>query len=186
MVARGANYDRRENDLYATPAWVSEVMLRRRRFAPVLWDPCCGDGAMLRVFVASGYRALGSDIHPVGLPDAVTSDFLADGKPFPENADIFTKPPYGKGGRLGVRFIERALEVTRPYLGRVAMLLPVDYDSAKTRQHVFGDHPAFAGKIVLTRRIIWVEAPGASPSANHAWFFWSWSNQGAPTIAYGG
>jgi len=39
----------------------------------------------------------------------------------------------------------------------VAMLLRTDFDHAKTRWHLFSDCPAFACKIVLTKRIRWIE-----------------------------
>ena len=65
----------------------------------------------------------------------------------------------------------------------VAMLLPIDFDSAKTRVHLFGNCSAFAAKFVLLSRIRWF--PGASsPSVNHAWFLWSRAHAGLPTIHY--
>jgi hypothetical protein len=64
-----------------------------------------------------------------------------------------------------------------------------DFDHAKSRRHLFADCPAFAKKLVLTKRIVWfVEddgKPKAAPSFNHAWFIWSWKHDGPPTIAYG-
>ena len=45
------------------------------------------------------------------------------------------------------------------------MLLRADYDSAKTRAHLFGACPAFSKKVVLTRRIKWFDGP-CSPSEN--------------------
>ena len=44
------------------------------------------------------------------------------------------------------------------------MLLRVDYDSAATRRHLFADNPAFALKVVVTRRITWFEPKIYSPS----------------------
>src|SRR5262249_59799036 len=41
---------------------------------------------------------------------------------------IVTNPPYGLGGRIALRFIERSLELTKTIGGIVAMLLKVDYD----------------------------------------------------------
>jgi hypothetical protein len=48
------------------------------------------------------------------------------------------------------------------------MLLRTNYDHAATRQHLFSDCNAFAKKIVLTKRIVWFDGPGAPPSFNHA------------------
>jgi hypothetical protein len=71
------------------------------------------------------------------------------------------------------------------------MLLNVDFDSADTRRDLFDEHPAFQKKIVLTKRIVWfkpkvvIGKKPSGPSANHAWFLWSWTNAGKPpTIWY--
>jgi hypothetical protein len=64
------------------------------------------------------------------------------------------------------------------------MLLRTDFDHAKTRWPLFSDCPAFACKIVLTKRIRWIEGSTGSPSFNHAWFMWDWWHKGPPEIAY--
>jgi hypothetical protein len=69
--------------------------------------------------------------------------------------------------------------------GIVAMLLRTDFDHAKTRQHLFAKHAAFAKKVVLTKRIRWFEDSKGAPSFNHAWFIWDWRHSGPPTLAYG-
>jgi len=87
-------------------------------------------------------------------------------------------------GRVAQQFIEHALTLTKPCRGFVAMLLKVDFDSGKTRQHLFAEHRAFVGKIVLVRRVHWIPNSNGAPSDNHAWFCWDWTNKAAPTIAY--
>lgn len=56
-------------------------------------------------------------------------------------------------------------------------------------RHFFADHPAWACKLILLRRIVWfVEADGkpkAAPSDCHAWYIWDWRRIGEPRIAYG-
>jgi hypothetical protein len=81
-------------------------------------------------------------------------------------------------------FIEEARRVTRPWNGRVAMLLRTDFDHAKTRRHLFGSSSTFSRKLVLTQRIRWFAYSTGSPSFNHAWFIWDWTHAGAPTIKY--
>ena len=105
---------------------------------------------------------------------------------FPSGVDaIITNPPYD----LATEFIEHALRLTEPAAGVVAMLLRTDFDHAKGRAHLFGCCPAFAKKVVLTKRIVWFEPEpgekGKSPSFNHAWFVWDWRHEGAPALAYG-
>jgi hypothetical protein len=72
-----------------------------------------------------------------------------------------------------------------PENGFCAMLLRTDFDHAKSRQHIFSKHPAFAKKLVLTKRIKWFGDSKGSPSFNHAWFIWDWQHKGPPTLAYG-
>lgn len=186
MVQRGATYERQERDWYRTPREPVDVLFKVVKFSKRICDPCCGDGALLKAFDDHGHDAFGSDIHPVGVPNAITSDFITQHFPWGVNCDIVTNPPYGERGALAVKFIERALEVTRAWGGKVAMLLPADFDSAKTRAHIFRDHPAFGLRIILLSRIRWFEnGAGGSPSANHAWFCWDWHQSGFPIVRYG-
>ncbi|MBS7703274.1 hypothetical protein [Chelatococcus asaccharovorans] len=186
MVARGATYERAERDFYVTPAWVTEVVASQHAFRPVIWEPACGNGAIMEALGKRGHTVYGSDIEPVGIPQAKRLNFLTEACPWPIDADIVTNPPYGRQGRIAEAFIHRALEYTRGHMGSVAMLLAVDFDSAKTRARFFREHPAFCRKIVLTRRIVWIERDGASPSQNHAWFVWNWRSSGQKLLSYGG
>jgi hypothetical protein len=171
MSQRPSGYERKANDLYETPEWVTETLIPHipERVRTVL-EPSCGSGKMVRVLIRKFPVVAGFD--------------LQRGHNFLEymgtqHHAIITNPPYG----LAQEFIENALTLTRPVNGFVAMLLRTDYDHAKTRQHLF-EFP-FAKKLVLTRRIKWFENTTGSPSFNHAWFIWDWLHEGAPTIAYG-
>ena len=90
---------------------------------------------------------------------------------------------------LATEFCEHALRLMEPVQGLVAMLLRTDFDHAKSRSHLFRDCPAFAQKLVLTKRIVWFAddngKPKGSPSFNHCWMIWDWNHCGPPTIAYG-
>jgi hypothetical protein len=175
MSQRDSGYERKANDLYETPAWVTRALIPHiRRDIRLIWEPACGSGKMVRE-LCDGLDCLvyGSDIsgkHPV--------DFLQSC----DNAEaIITNPPYG----LADEFIQRGLTATARDQGMVAMLLRTDFDHAQTRQHLF-QSKQFAKKLVLLRRIRWFENTTGSPSYNHAWFIWDWKHQGPPTLAYGG
>jgi len=173
---RNSEYARKDRDGYQTPAWVTDVLAPHlRNFHAVdICEPAAGDGQIVDALRRHGFSVVGTDIID-------GCDFLKRFHPGRYDS-IVTNPPYG----LAQQFIERALQLTEPRQGVVAMLLRVDYDSAITRRHLFADCQAFATKLVLTRRIVWFEPKIASPSENHAWFVWSWRHEGAPTIAYGG
>ena len=172
MSQRDSGYERKERDLYETPAWVTQALLPHLPPPPlVIWEPACGSGKMVTALRDAGYPVLASDI--------------AEGHDFLETAalaadTIVTNPPY----EAARKFIDRALNFTKERRGIVAMLLRTDFDHAKTRRDLFELGP-FAKKLVLTKRIKWFEESTGQPSFNHAWFIWDWKHIGPPILAYG-
>lgn len=179
MTVGASQYDRIEHEKYFTPAWVTKALFSVERFSKVC-DPAGGDGAILKA-IPDGHMKWAADIAPDD-PWVVERDFFdctdLDG------FDVITNPPYGKGSRLAVRFIEHALQLTERHQGKVAMLLKVGFDSASGRNHLFRDHPAFAAEHRLTRRIRWTnfEHKAAGPTENHSWFVWDWRKRGGPAV----
>lgn len=45
---------RAEHDYYATPPEAVRLMIGAERFASVIWEPACGDGAISCVLVGGG------------------------------------------------------------------------------------------------------------------------------------
>ena len=174
MSQRNSEYARVERDLYETPEWVTEALLPhlpKKRMH--IWEPACGNGKMVDALAGGGHPAFGTDI-------SGGVDFLDDESLCGAADAIITNPPYTHAQA----FIERALKLMEPE-GLVAMLLRTDYDHARTRAHLFRDCPAFAKKLVLTKRIVWFDRPGAAPSFNHCWMIWDWTHEGPPVLAYG-
>lgn len=173
MSQRDSGYARKERDLYETPEWVTLALAKHLPTTDcVVWEPAAGSGKMVNALLKIGFDVTASDI-------ADGRDFLTQPAPKPFRA-IITNPPY----ELAAEFIHRAIMMI-PARGFVAMLLRTDFDHAKTRQDLFGKHPYFAKKVVLTKRIKWFEELKGQPSFNHAWFIWDFQHQGAPTLAYG-
>lgn len=170
MSQRASGYERKERDLYETPEWVTMALVPHLRRDMNIWEPACGSGKMVRVLEQLGGKVAATDI-------ADGCDFLTASLPMGSWDAIITNPPY----ELATEFIQHALG----WGTMVAMLLRTDFDHAKTRQHLFSQHPAFAKKLVLTKRIKWFEDSKGQPSFNHAWFIWDWKHKGAPTLAYG-
>lgn len=170
MAQRISGYAREPNDTYETPAWVTVAVIPQLRGCKHVWDPANGpESKITEALHASGFATSASN-----------DDFLARrGLPSMSVDAIVTNPPYGVGGRLSVAFIEHALDLAPV----VAMLLPIDFDSGKTRVHIFRDCKSFALKLVLLDRIKWF--PGDSgPSTNHCWCVWRQAQRGPPRIAY--
>jgi hypothetical protein len=174
MTIRGSNYKRLPFDHYPTPTEVTEALLDVVKFRKKIYDPCCGKRRMiLHAVRRRGYIARGSDI--VGRPSV---DFFKVTKDCKD--DIITNPPYiGRAGKGALKFIERSLAITQRHRGKVAMLLPADFDSGSSRAHVF-DHPAFDVKLVLRNRVRWFH--GLTGRTNHAWFIWNWRRDPGPAI----
>jgi len=173
MSQRDSGYERKERDLYETPKWVTASLINGhlRKFEKV-WEPACGSGKIVEALGILESEIMATDIDK-------GEDFLSYFRA-PDGVDaIITNPPYA----LAQEFIQHALALMEPD-GCVAMLLRTDFDHAKTRQHLFGQHPAFSKKLVLTKRIKWFEDSKGQPSFNHAWFIWDHQHQGAPTLAY--
>ena len=189
MSQRDSGYARKERDLYETPQWVTESLLPHiPERINCAWECAAGGWQMVNV-LSRHLVTYGTDIVSDESEFSSRSsgvDFLAQTR-LPQCAPnaIITNPPY----ELATEFCEHALRLMEPVGGFVAMLLRTDFDHAKSRSHLFRDCPAFAKKLVLTKRIVWFEpepgAKGKSPSFNHAWFCWDWTHEGAPILAYG-
>jgi len=177
MSQRESGYERKERDLYETPEWVTEALLPHLPDRGLeIWEPACASGKMVRV-LGRRHRVIATDIS-----DTPSIDFLTvEDAPYGPHDAIVTNPPY----EWAEEFIQRALQLSFPKRGLVAMLLRTDYDHAKTRSYLFGGSYAFAKKIVLTKRIKWFEDSKGQPSFNHAWFVWDHAHTGPPTLAYG-
>jgi hypothetical protein len=95
--------------------------------------------------------------------------------------DVVTNPPFS----LAVKFCRHALDRTRLMGGKVAMLLPHAWDTAKTRRDLFEQRP-FKAKYTLTKRIRWenLDQKKNGPSSNHAWFVWDWTYNGKPFMGW--
>jgi hypothetical protein len=107
-----------------------------------------GDGRMAGALRAAGCaRVYTSDIVERGAGQDEILDFLSAQAPKLERLDLIcTNPLFGKGGRLATAFIEVGLHRIGN-LGIIALLLPSDFDSAKTRLHYFGNCPHFVAKM---------------------------------------
>jgi len=167
-----SGYARLADDAYRTPAWVTEALLGAVDLRGSVWEPAAGEGDMVEVLERGGRFVFATDIRASNFRTSV--DFLAPNSHWAISArpdSIVTNPPYA----LADAFIRRALDLTETVRGMVAMLLPHEFDCAASRADLFARHPAFACKLILTRRIRWVGFDDrASPRNNHAWLIWDW------------
>jgi hypothetical protein len=179
MRQRNLDHERQDRDFYPTPAWATEALLRRVRLPDGIWEPCCGDGAMVQVLEAHGHRVVSTDLvyrgYGEGGRDFMLEDRLPDGV-----TAIVTNPPYGRGLH---RFVDHALELTRPVGGVVAMLVNTQWQTGAANSERLR-HVAFEASVILTNRIAWFPGddgrPAKQPQENHCWLVWDWSRKPGP------
>lgn len=130
----GANGNRRKNDFYPTPPECTIALLSflENRFlirpGVKIWEPACGDNAMVNVMKERGYNVIGTDI--IYGKDYLTTD-IEDAPDW-----IITNPPFS----IAQEFIVRSISHNRPF----ALLLKSQYWHSSKRLKIFSQHrPAF-------------------------------------------
>jgi hypothetical protein len=179
MGKHDSGYSRVDRDHYPTPPWVVDALAEHVELTDrVVWEPATGDGQMADALKTAGAaHVYCSDVANYDYRLDAVFDFLTGQKPprLPYIDLIATNPAYGERNKTAERFIEVGLQHIATG-GTLALLLPVDFDSAKTRPRFFQNCPQFVAKIVLTRRIVWfrrTDGKREGPKENHAWYLWS-------------
>ena len=173
-----SGYQRAGHDFYATPAWVTEALLRHVRFRGRVWEPCCGDGAMSSVLAGHGYDVFSTDLVDRGFGEPGV-DFLTSHAVPSGCRSIVTNPPYGDSGShteqsrsptAMLTFLRHAMMLTRSVQGQLALLVRLQWIAGRRVAEVMSAGP-FAAVIVLTRRIRWFDLGEFTKNAqhHHAW-----------------
>ena len=173
--------EREAFDYYATDPKAVEMLLELEQFAPVIWEPACGEGHISKVLQAHGYQVISTDLVYRGFGDPEPLDFLKETLDGFEG-DIITNPPYS----TGLEFVQRALESIRPG-GKVAMFLKVQFLEGQKRGAFFKDTPP---------RTVYISRSRLSCAKNgdferfpdsaiaYAWYVWEKGFTGDPVIKW--
>lgn len=165
---------RRDDDFYPTgqPEAIRGLLMAdgaRIRALGAVWEPACGDGAMVREIRSAGLPCAASDLIDRGCPDSTVSDFFTrTASPAPA---IVTNPPYNLiNARDGHgRWLRHTIEM--PGWRYLALLLSWDWPAA--RQNGLGEmldqHPF--SYCYLMRWKLDFTGEGSPPQRN-AWFIW--------------
>lgn len=168
-------------DYYATDPKAVEMLLELEQFAPVIWEPACGEGHISKVLQAHGYEVISTDLVYRGFGDPEPLDFLKETLDGFEG-DIITNPPYS----VGLEFVQRALESIRPG-GKVAMFLKVQFLEGQKRGAFFKYTPP---------RTVYISCSRLSCAKNgdferfpdsaiaYAWYVWEKGFTGDPVIKW--
>ena len=172
--------ERAANDYYATDPKAVEMLLALESFAPLIWEPACGEGHISKVLTANGYEVISTDLIYRGYGEPEPMDFLTE--TFPDfEGDIITNPPYS----AGLEFVERALETVRPG-GKVAMFLKVQFLEGKRRGELFAKTPPRT--VYISRSRLACAKNGdfshTEKAIAYAWYVWEKGFTGDPVIKW--
>jgi hypothetical protein len=172
-------FDRDRDDFYSEPEWCSRRLFEVEQFTGLIWDPCCGLGAIVRSARAAKLSNFASDIADHGY--GVRQDFLT--APTPTIAGLFNvvcNPPF-KSAR---EFVERALTLGA---AKVAIIFPTARLNAAhwlealplARIWLLTPRPSMPPGEVILRG----EKPGGGKT-DFCWLVFDRTHTGPPTLAW--
>lgn len=177
---RVEHLEREEADFYPTPPEPTRALLhaeidRLRDFGTV-WEPACGDGAMVREMESVGLRVVSSDLIDRGCGAEIRSFYDWS---FPAAGAIVTNPPFaecnsrdGKG-----RWIWHALDVLG--VEYMALLMNWSWPGAGGLGDLWNRYPP--ARAYLMRWKVDFTGQGAPPMLN-GWFVWDRKHQGETVL----
>lgn len=178
-----------EMDFYRTEPWVTGVILDELapRVGARVYEPCAGDGAIVRVLLKRGFVVEAVELHPgryaslntleahAGgfLLDAVQGDVLVY-EPVDRPDVIITNPPYS----IAQKVAERCLSIVKPE-GTVALLLPLDFLASKGRGpfletfrpdvYILSPRPSFRTSIKWSVMVKIIDPVTSKPKTKTLW-----------------
>lgn len=172
MSAAGRGAERKANDLYETPSWLTEAILPHLGDPKTIYEPACGKHAILNVLEAKFKTAtfFHNDLHPQIEDWCLPQDFLKC--QVKGQLDLLiTNPPYG----LAFEFAKKAMEIRAVTGCVVVLLLRLNFLGSQGRAAWLRDHtpsiyvsprrPSFTG--------------GGTDATEYAWFMW---DEKPPTV----
>lgn len=181
MSATGRTPVRHKDDFYVTPSWCIEALLEREDLCGPMLDPCCGDGAIIKVISESFpfTDIFGIEKDTNRYMDASTLAQNLSGGPFAGRTidfyrgDFLTESWTRQGGsceccpdwprpatilmnppfRHAAEFIRTSLETVDPLNGNVVALLRLNFlGSSRSRADLFSREGGLRKVYVLGRR----------------------------------
>lgn len=172
---------RQPHDYYATDPDAMELLLKEERFAPVIWEPACGEGHLSKVLERSGYNVISTDLVYRGYGELDSVDFLETTKDDFEG-DIITNPPY----KYALEFCKKSLDTIKPG-HKVAMFLKLQFLEGKGRKEFFLENPPKTVYVSSSRLVCALNGDFEkikSSAVAYAWFVWEKGFHGNPVIKW--
>lgn len=178
--AKGEALEREPDDFYPTPAEPTRAFLhaeadRIREFDGV-WEPACGDGAMVREMHAIGLETFASDLVQRGAAESVRDFYDFKVAAFPA---IVTNPPFQEcgWGNGKARWLKHALDTLN--VEYMALLLNWSWPGAGGLARFWAAHPP--ARVYLMRWKIDFTGQGSPPMLN-GWFVWDRQHRGETVL----
>jgi hypothetical protein len=187
-------------EMFETPRWAAEAVLRVELMPPVVLDPCCGRGVLVDALRAHDRESGGLvdrgtlelDVHDWGLPKSSPmsqvprkrKDFLEpfnDLSPLDKDFGVFMNPPFSKAEA----FVRRAHAIGARKIISFARF--AWWESARRRSFWDEFTPArihICGNRATCWRIdIPEESRQSGSSTAHAWYVWERGHPQGPVMS---
>lgn len=171
-IVMADSLERETDDFYPTPPEPTRALLSaeigRLRDFPKIWEPSCGDGAMVREMQAVGLGVFASDLVDRGCGATIRSFYTFLAQSCVPRA-IVTNPPFSEcgWGNGKARWLYHALDTLE--IEYMALLLNWSWPGAGGLGPFWAKHPP--ARAYLMRWKIDFTGQGAPPMLN-AWFVW--------------
>ncbi|MBA2400594.1 MAG: class I SAM-dependent methyltransferase [Bradyrhizobium sp.] len=176
MTAGRAALRERGDDLYQSPPEAVHALLRAEQLPPVIWEPACGPGSIVRVLRDAGHTVVATDLvdYESADQDHARRDFLMEHRLPPGVEAILTNPPF----KLASEFVARAIELCPT----VIMLLRLAFLESQRRTAILdGGQLArvhvFKNRLPMMHRAGWAGNRVSNPTP-FAWFVWDRNHHG--------
>jgi hypothetical protein len=168
-----ASMAERGSDFYASPYAALPPLLcaEGKRLPRTIWEPSCGNGALVLPLRNRGFNVVATDLHSWGCPDAEGGvDFLSGVatayRPTVADFGIVTNPPFG----IVEEYVERAVKLS-PY---VALLLRLAFLESEGRMKWF-PHVGLRRVHVIGERLPMMHRHGyEGPKLSNAGMCFAW------------
>jgi hypothetical protein len=186
MSATGRGRERNPRDFYRTPAWCVEELLHHEDLLVDVYDPACGDGAILEVLQGHGHDVHGLDIDAESAMHAAESlqspigvgDYLDPSRSPTLRCDVVMNPPY----RNAAEFVRAALDKAGQREKVCALLRLGFLGSSRTRMDLVGPDSCLKSVYVLAKRPSFT-GDSKTDASSYAWFVWQSGHKGPSTVS---
>lgn len=175
-----SNYERAENDYYATDPVAIDRLFEQYSFDKKIWECACGGNHLSNRISDYGHDVFATDIIDRNGVDEIV-DFLQTEKEW--EGDIITNPPY----KYAQQFVEKGLSILKPNK-KLALFLKLTFLEGQKRKEMFRKHPP-KYVYVFSKRVQCAmngdkEMFKKSSAACYAWFIWEKEFTGEPIIRW--